>query len=438
MKLEDERTKLFNEVWSEPMTTVSGRYGLSDNGLRKRCVKLEIPLPPIGYWAKLKAGVEVPPKPDLPPLKVNRPTIVLKDVKQELEIELVDIGRQPTEDLKELDGLGMLAPHSREDFVKWCRKLQVPKKVELYHPLIIEYQKESEYRKVRDKEHKFHDYFRYTEISLDSQVKYRDDSPVLPIDVSGKQSQRAFRIVDALLKTVENLNGKVTVEKYFERGTGTKDNATISVFRNSFTFQIREMMAKRREIMASLPAADRARELRPLYEKVFTGTLEMEFKRTPGYWEANKADQTFTFKDSDGLPLEDQLGEMILAMFKAAQEARIAEVIREREEEAKEMERERLQAIEEEKQKKLQAHVALEKRKKELVNNIEQQMDGWFLAQRLRQYADEIEGYAKSAEDPATKESLNKYVKLVREKARKSDPIEEIISEIKAIGVKVE
>lgn len=438
MKAEDERTKLFNEVWSEPMTTVSQRYGLSDNGLRKRCVKLEIPLPPIGYWTKRKAGLAVPPKPKLPPLKVNRPTIVLKDTKQELEIEFIDLDSQSTEDLKMLDGLGVLTPNSREDFVKWRRKIQVPKKVDPYLPLIIEYQKEIEYRKVRDKEHKFREYFRYTDISLNSEVKYRDDSPVLPIDVSDKQSQRAFRIVDALIKTVENLNGKVIVEKYFGRGVGAKDNAKISVFKNSFTFQIREMMTKRREVMAGLPAAERAREFRPLYEKVFIGTLEMEFQQMPGYREESKQGPTFTFKDSAGLPLEDQLGEMILVMFKAAQEARIAEVIREREEEAREMERERLHAIEEEQRKKQQELMAREKRQKQLVENIEQQMDGWFQAQKLRRYADEIERYAKSAEDPATKESLDRYVKLVREKAGKCDPIAEIISEIKAIGIEVE
>ena len=34
MKADDERTKLFDEVWNEPMTIVAKRYGVSDNGLR--------------------------------------------------------------------------------------------------------------------------------------------------------------------------------------------------------------------------------------------------------------------------------------------------------------------------------------------------------------------------------------------------------------------
>ncbi|MBK8324826.1 MAG: hypothetical protein IPL06_19615 [Betaproteobacteria bacterium] len=38
------------------MTVVAPRYGLSDVGLVKICKKLGIPVPPRGYWAKVKAG----------------------------------------------------------------------------------------------------------------------------------------------------------------------------------------------------------------------------------------------------------------------------------------------------------------------------------------------------------------------------------------------
>ncbi|OGB25655.1 MAG: hypothetical protein A3I66_00010 [Burkholderiales bacterium RIFCSPLOWO2_02_FULL_57_36] len=51
-----ERQMLYDEIWTEPMTTVAQRYSLSDVGLRKICVKLAIPVPPRGYWARLAAG----------------------------------------------------------------------------------------------------------------------------------------------------------------------------------------------------------------------------------------------------------------------------------------------------------------------------------------------------------------------------------------------
>ncbi|QTO19580.1 hypothetical protein [Burkholderia seminalis] len=57
--IEFERAALYEEVWADPVSTVSKRYGMSDNGLRKVCHKLGVPLPPLGYWAKLRAGQKV-------------------------------------------------------------------------------------------------------------------------------------------------------------------------------------------------------------------------------------------------------------------------------------------------------------------------------------------------------------------------------------------
>jgi hypothetical protein len=59
-----ERQKLFDEVWATPVTSLAKKYGLSDVGLRKICVTLDVPLPPRGHWAKLVAGKSVP-KPEL-------------------------------------------------------------------------------------------------------------------------------------------------------------------------------------------------------------------------------------------------------------------------------------------------------------------------------------------------------------------------------------
>lgn len=66
-----ERQKLFEEVWATPLTKLAKAYGLSDVGLRKICVALDVPLPPRGYWARLAAGKTIP-KPALH--KTTRPT----------------------------------------------------------------------------------------------------------------------------------------------------------------------------------------------------------------------------------------------------------------------------------------------------------------------------------------------------------------------------
>ena len=53
------RDVLYEEVWSVPLWTLCEKYCLSDNGLRKVCRRLNVPVPPRGYWAKVEAGHKV-------------------------------------------------------------------------------------------------------------------------------------------------------------------------------------------------------------------------------------------------------------------------------------------------------------------------------------------------------------------------------------------
>jgi hypothetical protein len=50
------RKELYALVWSEPMKTLSARFGISDVALKKTCARAEIPTPDRGYWAKKEAG----------------------------------------------------------------------------------------------------------------------------------------------------------------------------------------------------------------------------------------------------------------------------------------------------------------------------------------------------------------------------------------------
>jgi hypothetical protein len=53
------RDQLYEEVWAEPMVKVAPRYGVSDVALKKTCRRMDVPVPPRGYWAKLEAGKRV-------------------------------------------------------------------------------------------------------------------------------------------------------------------------------------------------------------------------------------------------------------------------------------------------------------------------------------------------------------------------------------------
>lgn len=53
------RQEFYDLVWSTAMTKLAKRFGMSDVGLRKICVKHAVPTPPAGYWAKLQHGKKV-------------------------------------------------------------------------------------------------------------------------------------------------------------------------------------------------------------------------------------------------------------------------------------------------------------------------------------------------------------------------------------------
>ncbi|MGA7647679.1 MAG: hypothetical protein WBW01_14295, partial [Terriglobales bacterium] len=61
------RQTLYQSVWAQPMTKVAAGLGISDVALRKICIKHNVPVPGIGYWAKVAAGKTVTQVP-LPPI----------------------------------------------------------------------------------------------------------------------------------------------------------------------------------------------------------------------------------------------------------------------------------------------------------------------------------------------------------------------------------
>jgi hypothetical protein len=63
---EYSRQELYELVWSTPASKLAPDFGISDVAIAKRCKKLSVPHPSVGYWAKVAAG-QTPPKTPLPP-----------------------------------------------------------------------------------------------------------------------------------------------------------------------------------------------------------------------------------------------------------------------------------------------------------------------------------------------------------------------------------
>jgi hypothetical protein len=50
------RRQLYDLIWSKPMRDAAQELGLSDVGLKKVCTRHRVPVPPQGYWNKVRAG----------------------------------------------------------------------------------------------------------------------------------------------------------------------------------------------------------------------------------------------------------------------------------------------------------------------------------------------------------------------------------------------
>lgn len=110
------RQQLHDLVWSGPMRDVAKKLGLSDNGLRKHCVKAFVPLPPQGHWNRVKAGQTVNSLPARPPGISNTVSIGQWDYRLEekrlLQVEPIPpVFDEPIEALRERvsRGLGRVA-----------------------------------------------------------------------------------------------------------------------------------------------------------------------------------------------------------------------------------------------------------------------------------------------------------------------------------------
>ena len=55
-KITLSRQQLYDMVWTEPMLALAKKYNISDRGLRKICIRMNIPVPKMGHWAKVKFG----------------------------------------------------------------------------------------------------------------------------------------------------------------------------------------------------------------------------------------------------------------------------------------------------------------------------------------------------------------------------------------------
>lgn len=382
---QEERESLYNEVWTDPVTVVAQRYGMSDNGLRKNLRRLWIPLPPKGYWARVKAGQKVP-KSELPKVRGE-----LKNYVHSYAIKYrTDTDQLTDDELKESGDLSLLTDDTISFIHETCSKLQVKSQLRNPHHLITEHKEESAYREKRNRalqQASFNtDYYNITK------NKYRDNKAAIPIDVSDVNINRAYRIMEALINTIDDMEGHTGLS--LDSG---KDKAYLVVMRTYFYFEMRE--EKNKKICSSSEE-----EAPPLL--VLSLHAENWFYRSIQY--------SLEYKDSDNEPLEDQVGKIILEILQTANKTLIEEKLKEREREREIEESRRQRRLEQ-----------IRKGELKEIELLQQAASDWDMAQRIRNFAYDMEAKINDVTDEGKREKLLQWLKWARDKADWIDPLTE-------------
>ena len=200
------RQELYDLVWSKPMTALAKEYNISDNGLRKICKKLDIPLPQLGHWQKLQYGKKVKTIP-LPKDFKGEETITLNERKEE-----TDNGNNVFSEYHKL--LKKITEDSSLTF-------NVPDRLVNPDKLIIEAKNDFDSRKHEK-------YAIYRGIMSTS-------SGIVSISVAPKNINRALRIMDKIIKLLKLRGHNVIV----------KENTTYAVVKGEeIKIRLREKLKK--------------------------------------------------------------------------------------------------------------------------------------------------------------------------------------------------
>lgn len=382
----EERDKVYNEIWEEPVSIVAKRYGISDTALRKRCIKLNIPIPPRGYWEKVRSGQKIK-KPSLPKVFGNLGYVVRDSIIKYRynNKELSD------EELRQLEELGLLTNETKALIIKKCNNTKVKRQLRNPHNLIIEHQKEMELRRetekdLKEKSMRFGFY-------AGRDLKYTNFKSALPIHVSEKNTNRAYRILDALFRTIEELDGHISVEPYIGQ-----DVAHIRVVQHSFNFKLQEEVTKKKNKTKSQNSINKQ------------AILEISFWRESSF--GKDLAQNIKYKDLFEMPLESQLSKIIYSLFVIDNKLSVMEEIRSRELEKRWEEEKRQQHLEN-----------MRKEELEKVLNLERIVSDWDTAQKIRCFSDSLEKKMTELVDEFEKEKIKQCVMWMRDKADWFDPL---------------
>lgn len=300
-----DRTALYRDVWQYPIEKAANLYRVSAAAMEKICGVLDIPLPKNHDSKKLRDGYPIEKR---PPLPERTPGVKTADPQTD--------GLAPPLQSR-LDALDFLSEEDRVVLGVAAACIRIPEEKERMLPAIIAHRKVvAAWKQEHKKDMGYHPH-------------NAPKPPFLAKGISNESLPRVFHIIDALAKALEPLGGKLEDHPVFvvcgERLSLDFSEAKDTVLHTLTKEENRKLLeyqdAKKRSRYASEPDF-------PQYDHPYNGrlTLKIPFGRS--------------FRDSTAR-LEERLGEILLAMYAAAESIRQERLKRE-EAERKRQEEERL------------------------------------------------------------------------------------------------
>lgn len=301
-----DRETIYKEVWKFPVTEVAKRYKVSDVTIHKVCKALEIPTPPAGYWAKMRAGkpVSVIPLPQSD--TVSKRTGIQTGVTHQLETAK--------------ETLAFLSDEDRSVILAITSQILLPDDKARMHSNIIAHRKAvAEWRR----------HGKYAD-NRGLNRQNADPAPSLSKSISDETLPRACRIIDALIKAMEPLGCSLTNDLDF-----VVNGETVQLFFSESQDQTSHVLTKD-ENLQLLKYEDERRhsswaskpQIRK-YDYIFNGRISLAVNGRK------------SFRDCKSYVLEDRLGDIMIELYEAAQEIKKAREAREEEERKRQEEKRR-------------------------------------------------------------------------------------------------
>jgi len=368
------RNELYKQVWETPMSRLAKEYGISDKGLAKICKKLNVPVPPRGYWATIRSGIKLK-RPPLPKLRKGAP-----------ESHYLNLGLYNNRRSDELEGFSeeavqLIASVLESPPIKISAQLDSP------HPLVLKTKNNLENKKSKD-----HPLIKPTRKGC------------INISVTPENLQRALCIADAVVKGF--------VEKGFKVARDPEHYSGIHalILGEKIFFSINEKVNRIDHVPTEKEKQEQKRDYWYRWERydyISTGKLNLLIDNSSGYKLRKK------WTDGGTKKVEDKLKDFLVGAIKVADRT-IKEQI-EAEERKRCWEEERRQWEEERRRRQFE-----EDRLRELLN----QAESWTKSQQLRSYIRAVqEAASKLPNLEDFQDKLNEWVSWAQRHADRLDPL---------------